>query len=71
MTTASLPCDDHATTDRPWPLQDIVAANNDSVDAWYDYGCFCLRMHDVPKASECLREAVSISATHVPSLQVR
>ena len=48
-----------------------MAANNDSVDAWYDYGCFCLRMHDVPKASECLREAVSISATHVPSLQVR
>ena len=46
-----------------------VAAPSDPA-VWYDYGAYCLR-RGAPlsgKAEECLREAVSLDAGHLPSL---
>jgi tetratricopeptide (TPR) repeat protein len=50
-------------------MQDIVCADDSNIDGWTAFARFCFRMHDVPKGCECLREAVSIDATHVPTLQ--
>ena len=51
---------------------ELAAASGKSgayeVDVWRDYAMFCLRMGDVPKAAECLRECVGIDSRDVPVL---
>ena len=49
-------------------MQDIVCADDSSIEGWNAVAAFSFRMRNVPKGCECLREAVSIDPTHVPSL---
>jgi len=35
---------------------------------WYNYGSLCMRLGDIPKAEECLREALALSPGHLHSL---
>ena len=49
-------------------MQDIVCADDSSIEGWNAFAAFSFRMRNVPKGCECLREAVSIDPTHVPSL---
>ena len=39
-----------------------------ALQPWLDYARYCLRRGDVGKASECLRECLSIDSKHVESL---
>ena len=48
--------------------QDIVAKNRGDVQSWYEYGTFCMRIGDMSKAEECLREVVTIDQQHVSAL---
>lgn len=34
------------------------------MQAWYNYGMFCLRSRDLPRAESCLREAISLQPDH-------
>ena len=45
-----------------------IYADDSSIAGWNAFASFCFRMHDVPKGCECLREAVSIDATDIPTL---
>lgn len=51
---------------------ELAAASGKSgayeVGVWRDYAMFCLRMGDVAKAGECLRECVGIDSRDVPVL---
>ncbi len=49
-------------------MQDIVCADDSSIEGWNAFAAFSFRMRNVPKGCECLREAVSIDPSHVPSL---
>eukprot|EP00899_Mesostigma_viride_P018093 jgi/Mesvir1/26285/Mv01648-RA.3 len=42
----------------------------DASDAqpWFDYAEFAMRVHDTGRAEECLREAIAIDPSHMPSL---
>ncbi|KAJ1566520.1 Cilia- and flagella-associated protein 70, partial [Cladochytrium tenue] len=45
-----------------------VAKFEDSMQAWFDYGAFCLRNGMRPKGLECFREVLSRNPKHIPSL---
>ena len=49
-------------------MQDIVCADDNSIEGWNAMAAFSFRMHDYPKGCECLKTAVSIDPTHIPTL---
>ena len=48
--------------------QERIALNKNDTDHWLDYGCFCLHIDDIEKATECFREVVSINQKHFAGL---
>ena len=48
--------------------QERIALDKNNTEHWMDYGCFCLYIDDVEKASECFREVVSINQKHFSGL---
>ena len=49
-------------------MQDIVCADDSSIEGWNAFAAFSFRMRNIPKGCECLREAVSIDPSHIPTL---
>lgn len=39
-----------------------------SLQAWYSYGCFCLRQQALDRGEECLKQVLSRSSSHIPTL---
>ena len=48
--------------------QERIALNKDITEHWLDYGCFCLYIDDLEKATECFKEVVSIDQKHFAGL---
>ncbi|KPP77678.1 hypothetical protein Z043_102879, partial [Scleropages formosus] len=48
--------------------QERIARDSRDPGHWFDYGVFHLLTKDYLKAEECLRQAVSVNQSHVPSL---
>ena len=48
--------------------QERLAQDKNSRDHWYDYGRFCLVVHNYEKAQECFKEAVALDQNHMESL---
>ncbi|XP_074409083.1 cilia- and flagella-associated protein 70 isoform X3 [Zonotrichia albicollis] len=45
-----------------------IARDQRSIQAWLDYGAFCLLYEDATKAQECFQQAVCLDPQHVQSL---
>ncbi|XP_030813738.1 cilia- and flagella-associated protein 70 isoform X3 [Camarhynchus parvulus] len=45
-----------------------IARDQRSIQAWLDYGAFCLQYEDATKAQECFQQAVCLDPQHVQSL---
>ncbi|KAI8929249.1 hypothetical protein BC831DRAFT_6458 [Entophlyctis helioformis] len=50
--------------------QERVAKYNESLSAWFDYGCFAMRNSMSPKGEECFKEILSRNPKHIPTLLV-
>ncbi|KAJ3022692.1 Cilia- and flagella-associated protein 70 [Thoreauomyces humboldtii] len=50
-----------------WHRERVVRFE-DSMQAWFDYGCFCLRNGMPDKGEECFKEILGRNAKHIPSL---
>ncbi|KAI8802085.1 hypothetical protein BJ742DRAFT_873493 [Cladochytrium replicatum] len=48
--------------------QERLAKYEDSIQAWYDYGCFLMRNSNQAKGEECFREVLGRQAKHIPTL---
>ncbi|KAJ3279301.1 Cilia- and flagella-associated protein 70, partial [Blyttiomyces sp. JEL0837] len=48
--------------------QERIAKFEDSMQAWFDYGSFCMRSFMPEKGLECFREILSRNPKHIPSL---
>ncbi|KAJ3056144.1 Cilia- and flagella-associated protein 70 [Rhizophlyctis rosea] len=48
--------------------QERLAKFEDSLQAWFDYGCFCQRTGMGDKGEECFKEILSRNSKHIPSL---
>ncbi|KAJ3045423.1 Cilia- and flagella-associated protein 70 [Rhizophlyctis rosea] len=48
--------------------QERLAKFEDSLQAWFDYGCFCQRRGMGDKGEECFEEILSRNSKHIPSL---
>ncbi|NXV69780.1 CFA70 protein, partial [Molothrus ater] len=45
-----------------------IARDQRSIQAWLDYGAFCLLYEDATKAQECFQQAVCLDPQHIQSL---
>ncbi|CAN8192429.1 unnamed protein product [Coccothraustes coccothraustes] len=45
-----------------------IARDQRSIQAWLDYGAFCLLYEDATKAKECFQQAVCLNPQHIESL---
>ncbi|NWZ06521.1 CFA70 protein, partial [Agelaius phoeniceus] len=45
-----------------------IARDQHSIQAWLDYGAFCLLYEDATKAQECFQQAVCLDPQHIQSL---
>ncbi|KAI8821418.1 uncharacterized protein EV422DRAFT_528079 [Fimicolochytrium jonesii] len=50
-----------------WHKERVVRFE-DSTQAWFDYGCFCMRRGMPGKGEECFREILGRNERHIPSL---
>ncbi|KAJ3168634.1 Cilia- and flagella-associated protein 70 [Geranomyces variabilis] len=50
-----------------WHSERVVRFE-DSMQAWFDYGCFCLRNGMPDKGEECFKEILGRNPKHIPSL---
>ncbi|TPX60566.1 hypothetical protein PhCBS80983_g01686 [Powellomyces hirtus] len=50
-----------------WHRERVVRFE-DSMQAWFDYGCFCLRNGMTDKGEECFKEILGKNSKHIPSL---
>jgi tetratricopeptide (TPR) repeat protein len=48
--------------------QERIARWEDSYQAWFDYGCFCMRCGMTIRGEECFKEILSKNDKHIPSL---
>ncbi|KAJ3214771.1 Cilia- and flagella-associated protein 70 [Dinochytrium kinnereticum] len=48
--------------------QERIAKFEDSFQAWFDYGTFCMRNSMSSKGIECFKEVLSRNSKHIPSL---
>ncbi|KAJ3116252.1 Cilia- and flagella-associated protein 70 [Phlyctochytrium bullatum] len=48
--------------------QERIAKYEDSFQAWFDYGTFCMRNGMQPKGIECFKEVLARNAKHIPRL---
>jgi len=48
--------------------QERIARWEDSYQAWFDYGCFCMRCDMTIRGEECFKEILSKNDKHIPSL---
>lgn len=42
-----------------------IARDQHSIQAWLDYGAFCLLYEDATKAQECFQQAVCLDPQHI------
>ncbi|KND04050.1 uncharacterized protein SPPG_01495 [Spizellomyces punctatus DAOM BR117] len=59
---------DHLTDLASRYHQERIVKYEDSMQAWFDYGCFCMRNGMMSKGEECFREILSKNPKHIPSL---
>ncbi|KAI9204949.1 uncharacterized protein BJ171DRAFT_423701, partial [Polychytrium aggregatum] len=48
--------------------QERVSKYEESMQAWFDYGCFCVRTGLPSKGEECFKEILQRNQKHIPSL---
>lgn len=48
--------------------QERITLDKKDTEHWLDYGCFCLYIDDIEKATECFKEVVSIDQKHFAGL---
>ncbi|NWT57109.1 CFA70 protein, partial [Erythrocercus mccallii] len=48
--------------------QQRIARDQHSIQAWLDYGAFCLLYEDATKAQECFQQALCLNPHHIQSL---
>ncbi|NXA05697.1 CFA70 protein, partial [Sapayoa aenigma] len=48
--------------------QQRIAQDRHNIQAWLDYGAFCLLHEDTTKAQECFQKALSVDLQHIQSL---
>ncbi|KAI9098181.1 hypothetical protein DFS34DRAFT_619887 [Phlyctochytrium arcticum] len=59
---------DHAVDLAAGYHQERIVKYDDSMLAWFDYGCFCMRNGFMSKGEECYRMILSRNPRHIPSL---